>query len=119
LQRLVYARSSEKSSTTPGQLLLELESETVEACHINEGQKVSSHTRHKAEKQKHPGPNQLPAHIPRKYVDMHPDNLPEDAELFDTIETEQLEYDPAKLLLRCTEGSSIRGTKLMAVQSSS
>src|SRR5665213_2268817 len=28
---------------------------------------------------------------------MHPDNLSEGAELFDTIETEQLEYDPAKL----------------------
>lgn len=28
---------------------------------------------------------------------MHPDNLPENAEHFGTIETEQLEYDPAKL----------------------
>jgi transposase len=28
---------------------------------------------------------------------MYPENLPEDAEYFDTIETEQLEYDPARL----------------------
>jgi transposase len=97
LQRLVYARSTEKSSVTPGQLLLELDAEVVEACNINDGQQVASYTKHKAEKQKHPGRNQIPAHIERKYVDMYPDNLPEDAEMFDTIETEQLEYDPAKI----------------------
>lgn len=97
LQRMVYARSSEKSSLTPGQLLLELNAETVETCNINDGQKVSGYTKHKAEKQPHPGRNQIPAHIPRKYIDMHPDNLPKGAELFDTIESAQLEYDPAKL----------------------
>lgn len=97
LQRLVYARSTEKSSVTPGQLLLELDAEVVEACNLSDGQKIGSYTKHKAEKQKHPGRNEIPAHIPRNYVDMHPDNLPEGAELFDTIETEQLEYDPAKL----------------------
>ena len=32
-----------------------------------------------------------------KYIDSHPENLPADAEHFDTIETEQLEYDPARL----------------------
>ncbi len=28
---------------------------------------------------------------------MHPEGLPADAEHFDTVETEQLEYDPARL----------------------
>ena len=68
LQRLVYVRSSEKSSVTPGQLLLELNAEVIEACNINDGQKVESYTKHKAEKQKHPGCNQIPAHIPRTHL---------------------------------------------------
>ena len=98
LKRLLYARSSEKSSfVLPGQLSLDINAEIIEACNINDGQKVESYTKHKAEKQKHPGRNEIPKHIERKYVDMHPDNLPEDAELFDTLESEQLEYDPAKL----------------------
>ena len=98
LQRLVYSRSSEKTQIAlPDQLRLELDAEVVEACNINDGQKIAGDTRHKAEKKKHPGRNEIPAHIPRKYIDMHPENLPEGAELFDTIESEQLEYDPAKL----------------------
>lgn len=52
---------------------------------------------HKAEKQMHPGRNEIPAHIKHKCIDMHPHNLPEDAQMFDTIETEQLEYDSEKL----------------------
>lgn len=97
LQRLMYAKSSEKSSVTSGQLLLELNAEVVEACHINDGKRISEYTKHKGEKHKHPGRNQIPAHIPREYVDILPDNVPDDAVLIDTIETEQLEYDPAKL----------------------
>jgi transposase len=97
LQRLIYSRSSEKSMVTAGQLLLELDAEEVVACRISDGQKIESYTKRKSEKEKHPGRNQIPAHIERKYIDMHPENLPEDAELFDQIETEQLEYDPARL----------------------
>jgi transposase len=98
LQRLVYSRSTEKfTAPLPGQLSLGIDAEVIEACSVNDGQKISSYTKHKAEPKKHPGRNQIPAHIPRKYVDMHPENLPEGAELFDKEETEQLEYDPAKL----------------------
>lgn len=98
LQRLVYSRSTEKSSASlPGQLSLSLDAEVVEACNINDGQKISSYTKYKAPSQKHPGRNEIPAHIERKYVDIDPENLPADAELFDIIESEQLEYDPAKL----------------------
>lgn len=97
LQRLMYASRTEKSSVTPGQLLLELDVETVEACNINDGQRIASYTKQKAEKKPHPGRNPIPAHIPRTYIDMYPDNLPEGAELIDTIVSEQLEYDPAKL----------------------
>lgn len=97
LQRLMYASRTEKSSVTPGQLLLELDVETVEACNINDGQRIASYTKQKAEKKPHPGRNPIPAHIPRTYIDMYPDNLTEGAELIDTIVSEQLEYDPAKL----------------------
>jgi transposase len=98
LLRMVYGKSSEKSNVMlPNQLRLGIDAEVIEACNINDGHKIESYTKHKAEKQKHPGRNEIPAHLPRKYVDIHPENLPEDAELFDTIETEQLEYDPAKL----------------------
>ncbi len=97
LQRLVYARSTEKSTVTPGQLLLELDAEKVEACNINEGQRVASYTKLKPKNENHPGRNQIPAYIPRKYVELYPANLPEDAELIDTIESEQLEYDPARI----------------------
>jgi transposase len=76
---------------------LGIDAEMIEAYKLNDGQKIESHTKHKAEKKKHPGRNEIPAHIERKYIDMHPDNLPADAAHFDTIETEQLEYDPAKL----------------------
>ena len=71
--------------------------EVIEACSTNDGQKIESYTKLKSEKKKHPGRNEIPAHIERKYIDMHPENLPEEAEHFDTIETEQLEYDPARL----------------------
>jgi transposase len=98
LQRLIYARSTEKSSQNiPGQLVLGIDAEVVEACNINDGQKISSYTKYKTEPKKHPGRNQIPAHIPRVVVELKPDNLPEGAELFDKEETEQLEYDPAKL----------------------
>lgn len=98
LQRLLYSRSSERSSApVPGQLALELEAEIVEACHVGDGQQITSYTRHKSIREKHPGRNELPAHLERKYIDLYPENLPGDAEHFDTIETEQLEYDPAKL----------------------
>jgi transposase len=98
LVRLVYARSTEKSlQTIPGQLQFEMEAEVVAACNINDGQKIESYTKHKAERKKHPGRNEIPGHIERKYIDMHPEKLPEGAELFDKIETEQLEYDPAKI----------------------
>ena len=98
LKRLLYSRSSERSLTViPGQLSLDIDADVIEACKINDGQKIESYTKFKSEKKKHPGRNEIPAHIERKYIDMHPENLPEDAEHFDTIETEQLEYDPAKL----------------------
>ncbi|MCS3795201.1 IS66 family transposase [Niastella sp. OAS944] len=98
LTKLVYSRSSEKSSAIiPGQLQLGINTDVVEVCNINDGQKIESYTKLKSEKKKHPGRNEIPAHIERKYIDMHPENLPEDAEHFDTIETEQLEYDPARL----------------------
>jgi transposase len=97
LQRLIYARSSEKTSLSlPGQLTLGIDAAVVEACNINDGQKIESYTKHKAEPKKHPGRNEIPAHIERKYVDMHPENLPEGAEMFGTEESEQLEHDPAK-----------------------
>lgn len=99
LQRLLYSSSSEKSfsSIVPGQLMLDMDAEKLEICNINDGVKIESYTKHKSEKQKHPGRNGLPAHIERKYIDIYPENLPEDAVLVDKIETEQLEYDPAKL----------------------
>jgi transposase len=97
LQRLIYARSSEKSNVTAGQLVLELNAEQVEACKISDVQKIDSYVKGKPAKEKHPGRNELPPHIERKYIEMHPVNLPADAILFDTIETEQLEYDPARL----------------------
>lgn len=46
---------------------------------------------------KHPGRNEILSHLERKYVDLHPENLPEGAKPYDKIETEQLEYDPARL----------------------
>jgi len=98
LTKLVYGRRSEKSTAAqPGQLSLEIDAAVVEACNINDGRKIESYTRIKTDKKKHPGRNEIPAHIERKYIDIHPENLPADAEHFDTIETEQLEYDPARL----------------------
>jgi transposase len=98
LTKLVYGRSSERSSVSiNGQLQLEMDAAVVEACNINDAQKIESYTKLKSERKKHPGRSDIPGHIERKYIDMHPDDLPQDAEHFDTIETEQLEYDPAKL----------------------
>ena len=98
LKKLLYGRSSEKSSTIiPGQLLLNLEAEMVEACKVADAQSVSAYTKYKPSNTNHPGRNKIPAHIPRVYVDLHPENLPDGAVQFDTEETEQLEYDPAKL----------------------
>lgn len=98
LTRLVYSRSSEKSSAgAPGQLPLGLDAAVLEACPISDGQRVEAYTKCRSEKKKHPGRNEIPAHIERKYIDIHPENVPAEAEHFDTIETEQLEYDPARL----------------------
>lgn len=98
LKRLVYSRSTEKLTTAiPGQLLLGIEAEVVEACSVSDAQKIASYTKAKSTREKHPGRNELPAHLERKYIDLYSENLPEDAERFDRIETEQLEYDPARL----------------------
>ncbi len=98
LKKLMYGRSSEKSTTIPpGQLALNLETDVIEACNITESQKVSSYTKYKPKNENHPGRNELPAHIPRKYIDLHPMNLPEDAVEYGTDDIEQLEYDPARL----------------------
>ena len=98
LKKLLYGRSSEKShQVLPGQLLLSLDAEVVDACNINDAQKVASYVKYKPTNATHPGRNKIPAHVPRVYVDLHPDQLPEGAEQYDKEETEQLEYDPAKL----------------------
>jgi len=98
LKKLVYSRSSEKQAVAmPGQLLLGIDAEVVEACNIGDGQKIASYTKAKLTREKHSGRNELPAHIERKYVDLYPEDFREDTERFDTIETEQLEYDPARL----------------------
>jgi transposase len=54
MRRLLYSRSSEKSSLTvvPGQLMLGIEAEVIEACKIIDGQKIASFTKSKAEKKK-------------------------------------------------------------------
>ncbi|PZR07999.1 MAG: hypothetical protein DI539_23080 [Flavobacterium psychrophilum] len=91
MQRLVYARSTEKLFALPGQFLLGLDAETIEARKVGDGQLVSAYTKQKTEKKPHPGRNQLPAHIERKYINMYPENLPTDASLVDTIKTGQLE----------------------------
>jgi hypothetical protein len=59
----MYARSSEKSSVTPYQLLLELEAEVVEGCNITDGQKIVSYSKHKKQKEKHPDGNELPTKV--------------------------------------------------------
>jgi transposase len=98
LKKLLYGRSSEKSHTLlPGQLLLNLDAEVVNACNINDGQSVAAYTKYKPTNATHPGRNKIPAHVPRIFVDLHPEYLPEGAQQYDKEETEQLEYDPAKL----------------------
>jgi len=99
MQRVVYRSTSEKF--IPGQLALDIEAEQIEACSINDGKKVEGYTKHKATPKPHPGRNQIPAHIRRVYVEIKPDNLPEGAVLVDTIESEQLEYDPGRLFATC------------------
>lgn len=100
LQKLVYGRSSEKSNhVIPGQLLLNLEAELVEACNIKDAQKVSAYTKYTPTNSTHPGRNRIPAHLPRVFVDLHPEHLPEGAVQFGKEETEQLEYDPARLFV--------------------
>jgi transposase len=98
LKKLLYGRSSEKSTgVSPEQLLLNLDAELVEACNMAEAKKVAGYTKYSPTNTNHPGRNKIPAHVPRVYVDLHPENLPEGAQQFDKEETEQLEYDPAKL----------------------
>jgi transposase len=100
LKKLLYGRSSEKSNQPlPGQLLLGLEAELVEACKMGDAQKVSAYTKYTPTNSTHPGRNKIPAHLPRVFVDIHPENLPEGAVQFGKEETEQLEYDPGKLFV--------------------
>jgi transposase len=99
LKKLVFGSKSEKSVyVSPDQLSLQLAAETIEACNINDGQRIASYTKAKKEKnENHPGRKGIPAHLRREYVDIYPNDLPGDAELFDTEETEQLEYDLGRL----------------------
>jgi len=98
LKKLLYGRTSEKSAVvSPEQLLLNLDVQLVEACNMADAKKVTGYIKYSPSNTNHPGRNKIPAHVPRVYVDLHPDNLPEGAQQFDTEETEQLEYDPAKL----------------------
>jgi len=98
LKKLLYGRRSEKSSAValPGQLTLGIDATLVEACKTDQGQTVAAYTKHKPTNTGHPGRNEIPKHICRNYIDLHPEGLPEGAERYDVIETEQLEYDPAK-----------------------
>jgi transposase len=80
-------------------MLLDLDVQLVEACNINDAQKVSGYTKYTPTNNTHPGRNKIPAHLPRVFVDLHPENLPEGAVQFGKEETEQLEYDPAKLFV--------------------
>jgi hypothetical protein len=78
LKKLLYGRSSEKSNQVlPGQLLLNLDTQLVEACNIKDAQKVGEYVKYKPTNEKHPGRNRIPAHIPRVYVDLHPENIPQ------------------------------------------
>lgn len=101
LRKMVYGTSSEKSTgngNNSSQISLAIDAEVVDACSIHDGQRIAEHTKQKAKKnENHPGRNEIPEHIEHKYIDMHPEGLPEGAELYDTIETKQLEYDPARL----------------------
>jgi transposase len=99
MQRVVYRSTSEKLDAS--QLALGIDAEVVEACSINDGKRIPEHTRHKAEPKKHPGRNDIPAHIPRVFVDIYPEDVPEGAVLVETIKSEQMEYDPGKLFATC------------------
>ena len=70
----------------PGQLTLGINAEMIEPV-------TSLYHMQSSEKKKHPGRNVIRAHL--NYINMYPDNLPENAGHFETIETEQFENDPS------------------------
>ena len=120
LKKMVYGRTSEKSvAVLPDQLRLDLNTGVVEACSINDGQRVASYTKQKAKNENHPGRNRIPEHLRREYIDIYPKDRPADAELFDTEETEQLEYDPGRLFATVYRRFKYKAQDLMVQRSSS
>lgn len=111
-KKMLYGRRSEKlysSSTDTGemakvgkQLCLDLDVETVEACHIKEVKKIASHLRVVKEKQPHPGRHGWPEGLDEEVTTLDVEDKPEGAVMVGVSVQKQLACRPMKFFLKVT-----------------
>ncbi len=99
LNRLIFGAKSERFiATDPEQIsLFDIPAEEK----VEKQKELISYTRNKKEDKKQALRLELPAHLPRKVEVIEPENLPENAKKIGECITENLEYEPANLYVRC------------------
>lgn len=97
---MIYGRKSERfvAQVPADQLQLTFsQDENIDVPQSQEKQQIS-YARQKPEKKQHPVRQELPAHLPRKVIDLYPHGCNPSIETFGRPEvTEILEYEPGKL----------------------
>ncbi|HLF64446.1 MAG TPA: IS66 family transposase [Saprospiraceae bacterium] len=99
LERVIFGRKSERfvAEVPADQLrLIFAPGEDNPEPRAQEKQQVS-YTRKKAENKQHPVRQQIPPHLPREVIDLHPEGCDDGMEIGKPEVTEVLEYKPGKL----------------------
>lgn len=101
LERMIFGRKSERfvSEVSVDQLRFVFsQGEEIAAPVSQEKEKQQiSYTRQKPEKKQHPVRQELPAHLTREVIDLHPEGSDVGVEIGTPEVTEVLEYKPGKL----------------------
>jgi transposase len=107
LEKMIFGSKHERfvpSSTTPGQLSLDLNADAIAEVNITATQKVEytrSKTTVEPKTTAHPGRNALPEHLRREEIILEPEGgVPEGSIRIGELITEQLEATPSELYVK-------------------
>jgi len=102
LKRMIFGSKSESfipQNTPSTQLSLNIEAEAIATCSVTKAQKIE-YTRQQLEiKKDHPGRTKLPEHLERREIIIEPLQKTEGCKKIGDEVTEELEYEPGKLLV--------------------
>jgi len=102
LKRLIFGSKNERfvpAESSPSQLSLDIQTDTVAACSVTKTQKIE-YVRNTAQVTKeHPGRTKLPEHLERREIIIEPAEVTEGCKKIGEEITEELEYEPGKLFV--------------------